>query len=202
MSSDRIFSCQILFSDIELKTDLSDSQPGAYSNGMKACIALRRNGFKGEIIFLTAFKEYVFEGYDVQALSYILKPIQNDALYQCMNRYIALHCSDYYYYHKGDCIIQIPYNDIISISRIGHDCAIQTVDSFHTQRIALKSLEDHLPAQFLRCHKSCIINVFHIKSLSGTNLRLSNNKTQTVGRNYLEDIRKALLRLVNDDLGL
>lgn len=208
LSSSQITNCQILFSDIELKTNTSnnmhtlDSNSYPVSNGIAACISLRNTGYIGEIVFLTAFKEYVFEGYDVQALNYLLKPIQESSLYKCLDKYITLHCSDYYYYHKKDNIIQIPYNNIVSISRDGHDCIIQTIDNIHIERAALKDFETRLPAQFLRCHKSCIINIFHIKSLSGTTLKLSNNQTQSVGRIYLDNVRKYLIKLANDNLNI
>ena len=41
----------------------------------RQCKQLRESGYTGIIIFLTAFKEYVFDGYDVQAFNYLLKPI-------------------------------------------------------------------------------------------------------------------------------
>ena len=119
-----------------------------------------------------------------------------------MEKYISLHCADYYYFHKENTIIQIPYNNIICISRSGHDCTIQTLDNIHVERVALKDFEKRLPSQFLRCHKSCIVNTLHIKSLSGSLLKLSNNQSQTVGRIYLENIRKALIKLVNENLDI
>ncbi len=45
------------------------------ANGMDIAKQLRKDGFCGNIIFLTAFSEYVFDGYHVQALDYLLKPI-------------------------------------------------------------------------------------------------------------------------------
>ena len=54
------------------------------ANGMDIAKQLRKDGFGGNIIFLTAFSEYVFDGYHVQALDYLLKPISLDKLDQCM----------------------------------------------------------------------------------------------------------------------
>lgn len=53
----------ILFSDIELEEN---------ETGLTFCGRLRELGYSGEIIFLTAFREYVFRGYDVRALHYLL----------------------------------------------------------------------------------------------------------------------------------
>ncbi len=54
-------------------------------NGISIAKILRVNGYNGNIIFLTAFREYVFQGYEVHALNYLLKPITLDSLKPCMD---------------------------------------------------------------------------------------------------------------------
>ena len=189
--SDVIDKCQIMFSDIQLNMNNNTSA----LTGIDTCIRLRENGYSGEIIFLTAFREYVFEGYNVLAFNYLLKPIEQKKLENCMNKYVSIHSSDYYYFHKEQQIIQIPYNDIITISKDGHDAIIQTNDSLYIERVSLIEIEKRLPAQFVRCHKSCIVNMLHIYSLSGNEIRLSNHKVQPVGRKYLPDIRSCLVKM-------
>ena len=130
-----------------------------------------------------------------QAINYLLKPVSPEAIERCLDQYISLHSSDYYCLHKDNNIIRIPFNDIISISRLGHDCCITTASGLYTERTSLKNMEQHLPEPFIRCHKSCIVNINHVTSLSGSTIYLANKQTQTVGRNYLDDIRKALLRI-------
>lgn len=182
--------CDILFSDIELLASNGDR-----SSGVDVCKSIRQNGYRGEIIFLTAFREYVFDGYDVQAFQYLLKPLDKDKLFACMDRYKSIHQQNYYYLHKGADILQISYNDIVSIKRAGHDIEFQTIQGIYAERTSLNSVSLHLPKQFIRCHKSCIVNAYHIQSLVGTTLNLSNKKTQIVGRNYLEDVRKAIVKI-------
>ncbi len=55
----------VYFLDISLKEE----------NGVDIAKKLRAHNYKGHIIFLTGFQEYVFEGYSVRALDYLLKPI-------------------------------------------------------------------------------------------------------------------------------
>lgn len=45
-------------------------------NGIDVAKRLRASGYKGIIVFLTAFREYVFHGYEVRALNYLLKPVR------------------------------------------------------------------------------------------------------------------------------
>lgn len=196
LSCKQITDFSILFSDIELYSNAEQTT----ANGILVCTTLRQRGFSGEIIFLTAFKEYVFDGYNVQAFNYLLKPIAEAPLYNCMDRYCSIHFSDYYYLQTKEEVLQIPYSDIVAISRDGHDCILQTLHTIYVERNTLKNYEKKLPPYFIRCHKSCIINSFHIKALSGNQLSLSNNRFQPVGRLYLEDVRRTLIQLANDNL--
>ncbi len=186
-----IQQCHILFSDIELNNN------SAYSsfNGMEACTHLRRMGYKGEIIFLTAFKEYVFDGYNVQALRYLLKPVSYSDINVCMNIFVEKHFSNFLVVNKEYDIVPIPFKDIISVCKFGHDCSIQTLDNIYTKRIALSKLEKQLPPYFIRCHKSCIVNLYHIKSLSYTKIKLTNKTYQAVGRMYFPTLKNRLLEL-------
>lgn len=106
--------CDLFFSDIELNCNNSFT-------GIDACKQLRESGYTGIIIFLTAFKEYVFDGYDVQAFNYLLKPINYGTINNCLDKFIHLFSREFYYYHKGNDIISIPYNDIMYIEKNGHD---------------------------------------------------------------------------------
>lgn len=192
-----IMTCNIIFSDIELKTTNKDD---TFSNGIKICTALRKKGVCGDIIFLTAFREYVFDGYQAQAVSYLIKPISKSSLDSCLARYISINQPNFYYIHKDNNIIRIPYNDIISISKLGHDCCITTNSEVYNERVTLLNIEKRLPSQFIRCHRSCIINLNHIVSLSGSKIKLSNKQTQIIGRLYHEQIKTALLKIAIDSI--
>lgn len=191
LDSDIIHTCHILFSDIQL----NDNKQSQALSGIETCVKLREQNYTGEIIFLTAFREYVFEGYNVLAFNYLLKPIQNEQLENCMNKYVSIHSLDFYYLHKEQQIIQIPYNEIISISKDGHDALLQTTQSIYIERVSLTEIENRLPAQFVRCHKSCIINILHVYSLVGNEIHLSNRTVQPIGRKFLPEIRNQLIKL-------
>lgn len=105
----------ILFSDIELEEN---------ETGLTFCGRLRELGYSGEIIFLTAFREYVFRGYDVRALHYLLKPITQENLSVCMDKYLTIHAGDFYYFHKENDIVKIRYYDMISSAKYSANCCM------------------------------------------------------------------------------
>jgi len=52
---------------------------------------------------------------------------------------------------------------------------------------------DKLTHTFVQCHKSCIVNLLYVNSLSGAEIQLTDGTKITVGRNYLAQVRNALL---------
>ena len=180
--------CDIFFSDIEIDKN-------SHVSGIDICKELRNAGYTGLIIFLTAFKEYVFDGYDVQAFNYLIKPINQTSIDNCMNKYITLYSNDFYYHHKGNEIIQIPYYEIIYIEKNGHYTFLHTLDKIFVERISLNEMVNRLPGNFIRAHKSYIVNVHKIKNLMLNQLTLCNNEIIKVGRNFLPDIKTKLLEI-------
>lgn len=178
----------IFFSDIEL--DCKNS-----FTGIDACRKLRDSGYSGIIIFLTAFREYVFEGYDVQAFNYLLKPINQECLNTCLNKFVSLYSSDFYYYHKGNDVFKIPYYEIIYVEKKGHDAIINTANKMYVERTSLNDMLNHLPDFFIRSHKSYIVNINKISSLRLNELFLLNGKSIPVSRSFLPDIKKKLLEV-------
>ena len=95
-------------------------------NGIEVAKRLRKEGCTRPILFLTAFREYVFYGYDVRAMHYLIKPVEKEALFLCLDEIAAdLKGSFYLYRNKGE-IIHIPYQEIITFSGNRHYIDILT----------------------------------------------------------------------------
>ena len=80
---------------------------------------LRKDGFCGNIIFLTAFSEYVFDGYHVQALDYLLKPISQNKLEQCMKPILRNMQGSYHVYKtKTETIKMRPFQVLCKLKKL------------------------------------------------------------------------------------
>ncbi|MPM25616.1 Transcriptional regulatory protein BtsR [bioreactor metagenome] len=142
---------------------------------------------------MTAFSEYVFEGYDVQALNYLLKPITYDKLCKVLG-YVSEKLGEdrYTLRDKGD-IIQIPYSQIIYFSSSNHYTHIITTRGNHRQLEHIKNIQARLPARFIFCHRTVIVNLEHVTMLKGRELMLSNKTAVPVSQTYLQEVRSRLL---------
>lgn len=170
-----LFSCDVLFLDIEI----------GEQNGISIAHLLRNNGYQGCIIFLTSYKEYVFEGYKVNATDYLLKPITLEQLSEVMNRFYRTLKINCYSFQVGSKITQIPYAEIVYFSSYKHYVEIHTTSSTYQHLVNLKSLLPLLPQQFVQCHRTTIINLIHIRSLTNTELTMTTGRKLPISRTFL-----------------
>lgn len=98
----------LFFLDIQL--------PGM--DGLAVARHLREVGYRGYIVFLTAFREYVFEGYNVHAFQFLLKPVNPDALFTCMNEIVKELSEASYIFQDKQNTIRIPYKNILTFSTV------------------------------------------------------------------------------------
>ena len=141
-----------------------------------------------DFIFLTAFREYVFEGYSVEAIDYLLKPLDQAALDKCMTRILARYQSGFYIFRSGNDIVQIPYSDILYFSSARHYTDIVTSGRSFRQRKPLSAILSALPEQFVQIHRTIIINLHKVYSLSGTTVIMTNRLELPVSKTFAEHL--------------
>lgn len=189
---------ELLFLDIDLKTK--------HMNGLDIAKKLRKNGFRGNIIFLTAFSEYVFEGYNVHAHDFLLKPIDAEKLTKCLQPIVKSMDGSFHIFQFREETFKIPYNKILAFSTYKHYVDIATLIpasvqeknalKLFRQRISIRDLEAQLPEEFIRCHRSVIINANKIISITKTEAVLINDTVYPISESYLEGVREAFMRVL------
>lgn len=146
----------IVLMDIEL--------PGL--NGMNVIERLRNNGNHAQVIFITAYQEYVFQAFDVEAIHYILKPINPikffAAIDKAMERIIH-RCDNALIISTGNVSIKILTRNIRFCEVFNHEVVIHTITQTYSYSGTLNSLEAELDDSFFfRCHRSYIVNMNYV----------------------------------------
>ena len=176
------FNTQALcFLDIYIKTSTQ--------SGLDAAKLLRQNGYSGEIIFLTAYQEFVFDGYNVNAFNYLIKPPTLAVLSNVMDSLAKKYTKQYYCFHSNRELVQIPYEDIIAIMSGAHHITITTIHEVYVQNTSLRDIAQVLPTHFIQCHRCCIINLYHVINIEKNAVLLSKHLSHPIGRNYLDNLR-------------
>ena len=149
---------------------------------------------KTKIIFTTAYSEYALEGFDLNALDYLLKPITFERFLQAVNK-VNIEASS----QENTITVKSGYDlHKLKLDEITHIESDSEYVIFHTAAIkimsyqTLKSLEKSLdPSIFIRVHRSFIVNKRKVTGLKGRDLLISELKIP-VSDSYYETVKKEL----------
>lgn len=184
---DKLLASNIVFLDIKLKDTL---------NGIDLAKQLRTLHYSGEIVFLTAYHEYVLEGYRVHAMDYLLKPVMLTDVERCLSTVSDKLKSEYYLLQNQQVVMKMPYYDILYFSSDKHYVDIICTDQTYHQLAALKNIIPTLPSQFLQCHRTVVLNIQHIHCINKNDITMSNGDVLPVSKTYLQQIRHAFINAI------
>ena len=164
-------------------------------NGVELAKKLRGMKHTMQIVFTTDTEKYVFEGYNVSALNYLVKPIKYDKFCSIMNQAKKMIDNQKFYLCKtSDSIVKIPYEDIIVIEMDSHNAVITTKTGQYITRRTISDILDTLQDDvFLQCHKSRIVNIQHIFSISKKIIRLSNGLMVDGSSKYMKELNESFI---------
>lgn len=163
------------------------------------------------VIFTTAFAEYAVDGFELDAVDYLLKPISMDRFMKAVskatdriqikkqgNSTIEEIGDDYFFVKSDKKLIKVNFSDIIYIEGLKDYVIIRMENSRVIALQTMKSLEEKLQSlNFRRVHRSYIVNIDKIIALDGNALEVMEKgqvKSIPIGKNYRDD----LLDLIND----
>ncbi|WP_213277607.1 LytR/AlgR family response regulator transcription factor [Chryseobacterium indologenes] len=140
-------------------------------------------------ILTTAYSEYALEGFRLQVVDYLLKPIAFNRFYQAVNKaqqqFIIREKlkknspldDPFLYVRQSDSFIKVSWVDILYIESMQNYTKLHFKDKSLVIHQTMKAIEESLPSDhFFRIHKSYLINITHIDMISGG--RLFINKTE------------------------
>jgi DNA-binding LytR/AlgR family response regulator len=155
------------------------------------------------VIITTAFREYAVEGYDLDVVDFLLKPISFERFLRAVNRFIdrtkpsQSHNDNYSDSHSGNKsihiqdgknVIKIFLDDIFYLEGYGEYIKVITTNKNFMVRGPLVEFEKKLSVQnFIRIHKSYIVNILKLTGFSSNHV-LIKNKELPIGRIYHEKV--------------
>lgn len=138
-------------------------------NGIEAAKELRRLGENLSIIFISSTAEYALEGYQVNALRYLQKPIQIEKLRDALMSAYKMRAvkGDTLTFQVGDRLYKIPFGEIEYLESQGRETIVYTLNEQIAVHMKFSDMEQLLPEDsFVRCHRSYIINMHYVKDLA------------------------------------
>lgn len=140
-----------------------------FMDGMTAAGHIRKIDPEVVIIFVTNLAQYAIQGYSVNALDYILKPLNYFSFSQRLTRalrYVKKREDAYLTVAVKGGVLKLEVGDIYYIERLGHQLMIHTRDGIHASSSTLQQMEEALTGQgFARCNKGYLVNLAHVSGV-------------------------------------
>ena len=177
----------LLFLDIQM----------AGMDGMSLAKQIRRQNEEVLIVFTTGISDYIQEGYEVEALQYLLKPLKEENVHKCLKRALAKRpAEDVLVFHTEEETLKLTERSINYIEARGHGSCIGTA---HQKPIEVKenlsAIEQMLKAgEFIKCHRSYICRLGNVHHIDKENVYFDDGSSIPVSRRQLGVVNQAFIR--------
>jgi DNA-binding LytR/AlgR family response regulator len=203
---------------------------GKFENAMKAEVFLKNNEIdimfldiempkisglqllhtiekKPLVIITTAFPQYALEGYELEVIDYLLKPIAFNRFMKAVEKAkeykqmqnatsVSRSMLSYLFVKSDKRIEKIELNDILYAETLGNYITIHLEHKKIIAYLTLKSLESQLPSnEFIKIHQSFLVSCSRISAIEGNEVKI-NEKSLPISRNY----RDAVMEMVQQRL--
>ncbi len=164
------------------------------------------------IIITTAYREYAVEGFELDVMDYLVKPISLKRLMRALNkvtRFInlqnefsknsinnsleLLEKKQYFFVKVGKKMVKIHFNDILYIESLKDYVSIKTITKDYITHYNLSAITKLIPEyEFMRIHRSFTIAVNKVKAIEGNCIHI-HDKRIPIGRNYVKEVKGKIL---------
>lgn len=159
-----------------------------------------------KIIFTTAYREYAVDGFDLQAVDYLLKPISFERLLRAVNTFSNIHFKsgeqqfssekeeqqDFMFVRADRKMIRINFEDICYVESLSDYLKIHTRSGSIVIRETISNIEKELPdPDFIRIHRSFIVSLAALDSYTSEYLEVS-GKALPISRSYKSAVLEKL----------
>lgn len=163
---------------------------------MKLAKKLRDKGDMLPIVFITGYSDYISDGYDVEALHYLLKPVNKDKLFAVLDKFADRNVHSYQIIlsSKGETLRLSP-DRITYIEAQG-----RKTDVFLSHGRALdcdmsiSKLADMNIYGFVRCHRSYLVNLRYVKSIGRAEVKLDNGVSIPLSRRLHNEVNSSFIK--------
>ncbi|MFL5810528.1 MAG: LytR/AlgR family response regulator transcription factor [Flavisolibacter sp.] len=192
---------------IDLNTKLQQQKPDLlfldiempYLSGIDF---LKSQSHPPKVIFTTAYENYAMQGFELDVLDYLLKPISFERFLKAANKAAEYFRSerepvtDHIFIKVEGRLEKVLFNDIIFVEALENYVALYTSSRKMLTHATLKSVQQTLPEVFLQPHKSYLVNMNHITAVEG-NMLYCNKYQVPISKYQKEEIME---KIVNNNL--
>ncbi|MGB4843241.1 MAG: LytTR family DNA-binding domain-containing protein [Ferruginibacter sp.] len=158
------------------------------------------------VVFTTAYPQYALEGFEVNALDYLVKPISFDRFLKAAlkaKEFFGLRqnekgeaveeIKDYFFIKADNSLVKIFYADILFVEALQNYVTVYTTEKKYISYLTFKSVEEYLPSEgFIKVHKSFIISASKVDRIEGNEIRIGQHHIP-ISRSLKDEVMEKLL---------
>ena len=149
------------------------------------------------IVFATGISDYLEEGYEVEALHYLIKPLSAEKVKQCMEKALGRRRQERFVtLHTAEATLKISQESIDYVEARGRGCAIGRVraEEILEVRESLSELEALLDKEeFLKCHRSYLCRIGNIRQIGREDIEFDDGKRIPVSRRLYQQVNQRFI---------
>lgn len=187
-----LFACEddpapdILLLDIQMKK----------MDGVQLARQIRRDNQAVQIVFITGYPDYIAQGYDVSALHYLMKPVNEDKLMEVLDKAAGRlkQAERTLLVQTPDTTAKVPVGDILYIEAFAHYVVIKTNTTSMETRANIGEIEKSVGNGFVRCHRSYLVGLNHVSHITKTDVILDNGAVIPLSRRLYTQTNLAFIQ--------
>lgn len=171
--------------------------PGNRMNGMEVAHALKNKDCEASIIFTTSVADFMQDGYRVQAVRYLMKPLNYEDIKECMDevlwRLLSHKNTSFVIQYKGR-TNRIFYKDVLYFSNNKHNIDTHTRDQVYTHHQGFQDFLESLPPEFCQCNRGLAVNLEAIYGIAQKEITLMNKEKLPISDTYLATVKDLYIK--------
>ncbi len=172
---------------------LLDIEMGAL-DGVSMAKRVRESNKAVQIVFITGYSDYIAEGYEVAALHYLMKPVNEEKLMLVLDRAIERRkqedrCLNLELYGET---VRLPFYEIRYLD-VQHNYVTVHAKQDYTVKRTLSDFARELDTRFFRVGRGMILNLKYVRRISKTDVLLSDGTVLPLPRGMYEPLNRAII---------
>ncbi len=181
-------SFDVLFMDIYMRK----------MNGMELAKEIRKYDREVQMVFLTGVSDYVFEGYEIGAVRYLLKPVEQEKLAEtmavCLEK-LKQKSDDYISFKYQGELLRLLRSDILYVEVYGHYLRMVTKTDTYEWKDSLQSMKSKLDERrFVEANRSVIVNMEYVSKITREECLLENGSCIHVSKGAYKGLNEAFMK--------
>ena len=164
--------------------------------GIELAKIVRKDSLTVQIIFVTGFYEYFSDGFDVSALHYLIKPVDERKLCPVLDKAVQnlAYRQRSVLVTTSDADVKISLVDILYVEAENVYVIVHTKQGNYRTRMSLAKFVEQLDETFFKVHRSFVVGLKYVKKITKTEITMINGDILPISRKLYDEVHSALIK--------